>query len=59
MSCIRGFFSAQPGLPIELHALIIQETIKNPIGADETLLKDIRNDLNSANSFFSETEKLT
>ena len=28
MRCIWGFFSAQPGLPIELHDLIIQETIK-------------------------------
>ena len=54
----------KPGMKQRIRELkdlrdIIQETIKNPIGADETLLKDIRNDLNSANSFFRETEQLT
>lgn len=38
---------------------VLQETIKNPIGADNNLLKSISTDLNSANSFFRETEQLT
>ena len=45
----------------ELNSLrrIIQETIKNPVGADKNLLDSIKNDLNAANSFFKETEDLT
>ena len=36
---------------------IIQDTIRNPIDADETLLKSIGKDLDTANNFFKETKQ--
>jgi len=35
---------------------VIQNTIKNPVGADETLLKNISADLDTANNFYRTTQ---
>ena len=35
---------------------VIQSTIRTPVGADETLLKAIGNNLDTANNFFKETQ---